>query len=476
MPALQNYLIEHVGVRNKLHAGKIATSVQRLADGEGLGACASLPSLPDGGVTICVEGNISAGKTTFLRTVQGSTLCGDNFVRVVPEPVDRWTSIPGADALTRGATGDAAEHNILGAFYKEPARWAYTFQNWVFFTRFMQERDSARASGTLQRDVGATLRAKAGAAGAASGAAQRADFRLMERSVFSDRLVFVEALSDDRTLSEMEMAIYRNWFEFMLEDKPQLVPDAFIYLRATPSTCHARMRRRARGEEAGVPLNYLEMLHDKHEGWFHGGAASGGTTTAKVHGLSGHAVSSTSTNEQVKRLLHASPWQQRLAAAAPWPELSAHTHDVIMDALPASLIGKVIFMDTDDSSAAEAATAPLHKRVIRRVPALILDCDGEMDIQRDVKAREEVASSVADFYQFVALLKSVVYPVIGKPGLPRKEEAGPKGGASGADAAVLLRRRILDMEAKLRDAKASRLYLPTQHEVGSFGRAVAEAR
>ena len=36
----------------------------------------------------------------------------------------------------------------------------------------------------------------------------------MERSVFSDRLVFVEALRDNSQLTPMELAVYRNWFEF----------------------------------------------------------------------------------------------------------------------------------------------------------------------------------------------------------------------------------------------------------------------
>lgn len=56
----------------------------------------------------------------------------------------------------------ASHHNILESFYKEPERYAYTFQNYVFVTRLMQERESANGLKPL---------------------------RLMERSVFSDRMV-----------------------------------------------------------------------------------------------------------------------------------------------------------------------------------------------------------------------------------------------------------------------------------------------
>ena len=48
---------------------------------------------------------------------------------------------------------------------------------------------------------------------------------------------------------------------------PSIVPDGFIYLRATPETCNARMVGRNRTEEAGVPLEYLQTLHAKHEDW-----------------------------------------------------------------------------------------------------------------------------------------------------------------------------------------------------------------
>ena len=43
-------------------------------------------------------------------------------VQVIPEPVDRWQNLDGGG-------------NILDAYYKEPERYAYTFQNFVFLSR-----------------------------------------------------------------------------------------------------------------------------------------------------------------------------------------------------------------------------------------------------------------------------------------------------------------------------------------------------
>ena len=54
--------------------------------------------------------------------------------QVVPEPVEKWQAVRGAP----DAPGPA--HNMLDAFYKEPQRYAYTFQNYVFLTRVMQAR------------------------------------------------------------------------------------------------------------------------------------------------------------------------------------------------------------------------------------------------------------------------------------------------------------------------------------------------
>ena len=51
---------------------------------------------------------------------------------------------------------------------------------------------------------------------------------------------------------------------------PTLVPDGFIYLRAEPEMCKERMTRRARSEEGGVELHYLQKLHMLHEEWLRG--------------------------------------------------------------------------------------------------------------------------------------------------------------------------------------------------------------
>lgn len=68
-------------------------------------------------------------------------------------------------------------------------------------------------------------------------------------------------------MNEMEISIYDSWFDPVVSVLPGLIPDGFIYLRASPDTCHKRMLLRKRTEEGGVSLDYLRGLHEKHESW-----------------------------------------------------------------------------------------------------------------------------------------------------------------------------------------------------------------
>lgn len=143
------YLQSSVGIIHRNHAESITTFIKKSVDEDKEANSSAQSSLKDR-ITFCVEGNISVGKTTFLQRIANETIELCDLVEVVPEPVDKWQNV-GPDHF-----------NILDAFYAEPQRYAYTFQNYVFVTRVMQERES---SGGIK------------------------PLRLMERSVFSDRMV-----------------------------------------------------------------------------------------------------------------------------------------------------------------------------------------------------------------------------------------------------------------------------------------------
>ncbi|AQK93615.1 Deoxycytidine kinase [Zea mays] len=298
-----------VGIVHKNHAESITSFIKESIDEELKDTDSSKPTQKKR-LTFCVEGNISVGKTTFLQRIANETIELRDLVEIVPEPIDKWQDV-GPDHF-----------NILDAFYAEPHRYAYTFQNYVFVTRVMQERESQAGIKPL---------------------------RLMERSVFSDRMVFVRAVHEANWMNEMEISIYDSWFDPVVSSLPGLIPDGFIYLRASPDTCHKRMMHRRRSEEGGVTLDYLQGLHEKHESWL---LPSKG---------SGPGVLSVS-------------------------QLPMHMEG----SLPPEIRDRVFYLEGNH----------MHSS-IQKVPALIMDCEPDIDFSKDIEAKRQYARQVAEFFEFV---------------------------------------------------------------------------
>ena len=182
------------------------------------------PGLPVVGfkkqIVLSIEGNIGAGKSTFLRTLIKHF--GEENIEFVPEPVHMWTNCNG--------------HNLLEAFYKDPARYAYMFQSFALLTRLMNQQKP-----------------------------QKKMIRILERSCLSD-FCFAANCKDTGLMNELEFAAYQTYYSYFIKNTPG-GPDGIIYLRASPETCFNRMARRNRHEESSVPLDYLTQIHDRHESW-----------------------------------------------------------------------------------------------------------------------------------------------------------------------------------------------------------------
>lgn len=169
----------------------------------------------------CVEGGIGAGKSTFLKVV-------NTFLnaQVVYEPHTKWQDIGG--------------ENLLERFYEDTKRWAYTFQSYAFVTR------------VLEREKAALI--------------NKHPFQILERSVFSDRYCFAKNCYELGLMTELEWKLYQEWFEWLVSNyMPK--PSGFIYLQTDPIVCYKRLLKRNRQEETNVTLEYLQLLHDKHEKW-----------------------------------------------------------------------------------------------------------------------------------------------------------------------------------------------------------------
>jgi len=172
------------------------------------------------GLFVVVEANIGAGKTEFCHMMGRVKEEYDGPTEVLFEPV-----------------GKPRFKKLLGDFYKDPARWGFAFQMYALNERFRQHTYAAEL-------------------------VSRGKHVLQDRSIYADGC-FGTTVYEDGNMTEDEWAIYAETFGSL--KRFLRYPDVIVYLRTEPKVCHDRMTRRSRTEEAGVPLSYLERIHEKHE-------------------------------------------------------------------------------------------------------------------------------------------------------------------------------------------------------------------
>lgn len=334
------YIQDVVGIKNKGHLSMITGFLQDKTKEQQPGSFGNQPKL-----TLSVEGNISAGKSTFLQILKDSGI--DKHMQVVPEPVEKWQNV------------GKGKVNLLMEFYQDPQRFAYTFQNYVFLTRMVQERESYSQSMC----------------------------RLLERSIFSDRMVFVKAVHKSKFMNDTELAIYDSWFDPMLKTLPTLVPNGFIYLRAKPETCFRRMQKRSRNEESTVELEYLEDLHQHHEDWLW----SGGNKASESKYLYIPRTKQTLINPSPSSLdldARGAPGDMRHIQVQEAKDLEFMTPEI-----PAALRDTLFILDERKN--------PHMVPQLNQIPALVLDCDVDVDVERDMEYREHVSEQVRQYTEYV---------------------------------------------------------------------------
>ncbi|HMS79988.1 MAG TPA: deoxynucleoside kinase [Burkholderiaceae bacterium] len=160
---------------------------------------------------IVVEGPIGAGKTSLARRL------ADRFgVQTVLE--------------------EPQANPFLERFYRDSARYALPTQLFFLFQRVNQLRDLA------QRD-------------------------LFESAAVGDFLLEKDPLFARLTLSDDELALYRQIFDSLKPQAP--TPDLVIYLQAQPDTLVERVRKRGVPVEASISEDYLRALADAYSRFFH---------------------------------------------------------------------------------------------------------------------------------------------------------------------------------------------------------------
>ena len=167
-----------------------------------------------------LEGNIGAGKSTFL-----SLLAQDApSISVALEPVHTWQN-------------QIYGQSLLAHFYQDPKRWAYTFENLTLISRVQNHLIEQQSNHPL---------------------------RIVERSIYSGNYVFARNSYESSFLTPIEWHIYQEWFTFLTQGKC-CKPQGFIYLRVSPEVAFERIKKRNRLAEKKLTLAYVRQVHEKHE-------------------------------------------------------------------------------------------------------------------------------------------------------------------------------------------------------------------
>ena len=167
-----------------------------------------------------LEGNIGAGKSTLI-TLLGKYL---PHVSLCQEPTHKW------NATENG-------QSILTLFYEDQRRWSFTIETLAMISRVAHYMDEQK------NDI---------------------DFLLMERSIFSGYYCFAKYGYQTGFLTDIEWEIYNKWFEFLLSKKA-VVPQGFIYIKTDPEIAYSRIKKRDRGAEKSITLEYITSIHEYHE-------------------------------------------------------------------------------------------------------------------------------------------------------------------------------------------------------------------
>ncbi|CAL8101535.1 unnamed protein product [Orchesella dallaii] len=123
-------------------------------------------------ITVCVEGNIGSGKTTFLKHFKKFP-----DVCVFDEPISKWRDCQG--------------YNLLDLMYKDPRKWSLCFQSYVQLTML-----DLHTKPIVE------------------------PIKMMERSIFSAQYCFVQNLRNEGLIEDAQYAVLSEWFNFSTANLP----------------------------------------------------------------------------------------------------------------------------------------------------------------------------------------------------------------------------------------------------------------
>jgi deoxyadenosine/deoxycytidine kinase len=176
-----------------------------------------------------IEGNIGSGKSTIVKNLKEYVRALYNYeIIYLQEPVDMWESIV-----------DENNVNIIEHFYKDNAKYAFSFQLLAYISRNKIINDIIKNNNNNNIII------------------------ITERSIFTDKNVFAKMLYEDKSINEIEYKIYNNWFN---EYSDNSLKYNYIYVDTDINMCNERVKKRSRKGE-NIPLEYLYKCKKFHDEW-----------------------------------------------------------------------------------------------------------------------------------------------------------------------------------------------------------------
>lgn len=174
-----------------------------------------------------LDGNIGSGKSTLLKRIEDMQI--ENVVCVY-EPVDEWMKMK----------PEGYDKSIFEMYYENKQRYAFIFQLYALQSRV------AHMAKIIKENPGKII--------------------ITERCHLTDCNVFAQMLMEDNHMSVMEFAVYKTWYDFMVQlINPNI--KGILYIDASPETCVTRIIKRMRSGENNIDIKYLVRLHLFHEKW-----------------------------------------------------------------------------------------------------------------------------------------------------------------------------------------------------------------
>ena len=169
---------------------------------------------------IIVDGVIGAGKTTVISLIEKQiNEDGKLKVKAIYEPVKLWND-----------TG------VLQYFYKDIPKHCYEFQTYSFITRIESIIEELYNH-------------------------QDADIYILERSIWTDKYIFLELLKD--SIGELRMKMYNKWWTMWSYIMPMRV-DKWVLLDTSLEESLRRINSRNRDGENAIDKDYQTNLYIRH--------------------------------------------------------------------------------------------------------------------------------------------------------------------------------------------------------------------